>query len=178
MNSARPLIEEHVYILKVIDALKREAKALDQRQNISLGQIDETLTLLSEFADKCHHAKEERVLFVQLGKRDAYKPFVRQFLDEHMKGRAHVRAMRDAERNLARSRDEFIQHANAYARLLTAHIQAENAIFSKVDEILPENVNEWVAREFEQIEEQEIGEERHAEYEKRADKLYAAAKKL
>src|SRR5512139_3025692 len=84
---------------------------------------------LKEFADKCHHGKEEGLLFpalVNAGMSEKQGP-VAVMLSEHVEGRQHIQKMEAA---LAGSLDgqKFSDAASAYIHLLRAHIDKENNV--------------------------------------------------
>lgn len=181
MNSAKELIEEHAVIMKVLAALKKQAGTLAIGKLLPGTPLKETLDLLTDFADKCHHGKEEKVLFPALAKNPKYKAAVAEFLEEHARGRVNVRAMRDTLYGVSAGNDatirRFTENANAYFGMLVKHIQKENALFAKVGEIFSDKENARMAKEYERIE-KEMGEGKHGEYAERAERHYAEAMKL
>ena len=180
MNSAKELIDEHAVIMKVVTSLKWQAAALSSGKPVPEEQLTETLALLVEFADKCHHAKEEKILFPALAMMPQHRATVAEFLDEHARSRANVRAMRacPAAATDEVARKAFVENANSYVSILVKHIQKENVLFSKCGEIFSAAENERMAEEYERIEKEEIGEGKHEEYHSRAEKLAAEARFL
>ncbi len=134
MNATEILVEEHRLIVKVLDSL--EAYAFEAEPRDSAGRDDAALFVqfLREFADACHHAKEENVLFAAMA--DAGFPSdsgpLAVMHREHAQGRRLVRQMRElAERPGAWSvedRQSFAGAVRAYAELLRAHIRKEDDV--------------------------------------------------
>ena len=89
---------------------------------------------MKNFADGCHHKKEEGVLFVALVENGMSKEAgpVAVMLAEHEEGRRLTCAMREgAERVQAGDQtaiSQVVQNALGYATLLRQHIQKEDRI--------------------------------------------------
>jgi hemerythrin-like domain-containing protein len=84
---------------------------------------------LKEFADKCHHAKEEGLLFpalTQAGIPERGGP-LGVMLSEHIHGRDLVRKMEDALGNTLDYK-KFATASKEYVSLLQSHIEKENSI--------------------------------------------------
>src|SRR4029079_8973557 len=95
------------------------------------------------FADRCHHKKEEEVLFPALAKKGLGTSVgpVAVMLQEHEIGRGHVarldETIRRARRREEGASDAVAQAARAYADLLLAHIGKEDHIlFPLADQVL------------------------------------------
>jgi len=177
-NSAKELIEEHAVIMKVIAALRKQADALSYGKRVPGTQLKETLDLLREFADECHHVKEEKVLFPALAGIPQQKKAVDAFLEEHARGREHLGVMTDTLYGTCAGNsvtiDRFAENADDYCALLTKHIQKENAIFAKVGEMFPDKENERMERAYAKVEKEELGEGKHEKFVQRAEKLAAS----
>jgi len=57
------LREEHRVIGHLLDVLRGMSVAVNRGGSIAKEDIETILDVLVDLADKCHHAKEERVLF-------------------------------------------------------------------------------------------------------------------
>lgn len=91
-NPVDMLYEEHRHILKVIDGLKRILKALNNGWIPDLPLLQDIVSFMREFADQCHHAKEEDLLFpalIQHGVPEGGCP-IGGLLGEHVRGRSLV----------------------------------------------------------------------------------------
>lgn len=158
------LRHDHDAILLALRILGRMA---EQARHGQLAQADAAsfITFIREFADTCHHGKEEGHLFpamIAAGLPSQGGP-VAVMLHEHDEGRELVAAM---ERASATEFDAaaFARAADAYAEQLTAHIAKENNVLFPMAEriIAPERLDDLDAR-FNQHEEQVIGHGRHEE---------------
>lgn len=97
---------------------------------VDYSDINSFMEFLKEFADKCHHGKEEGFLFPALektGVRNQGGP-IGVMLSEHTMDRDLIKQMQDNLRKDKVDSQGFIEAAKSYVRLLRSHIQKENAI--------------------------------------------------
>jgi hemerythrin-like domain-containing protein len=161
---------------KAIDDLKHEHEAiltalqiLDSMivagKQVPREDILDFIGFLKEFADKCHHGKEEGVLFpalVNAGLPQQGGP-VGVMLNEHELGRRHIQDMESAAGDPP-DYAGFAHAAGQYSALLKEHIQKENEVlFAMAEQILPAEQLDSIYDAFEQHEEQIIGHGRHDE---------------
>jgi hemerythrin-like domain-containing protein len=117
---------EHRVILQVIDALVAMAARADKEGLIPVDHARQALEVLRNFADKCHHGKEENILFPAL---DAAVPGfgpTQVMRADHVDGRAYIQSIASAVE--AGDVAGFQQNAHSYAGLLRAHIEKEDGI--------------------------------------------------
>ena len=156
------LRHEHDAILSALDILDRiEA---DVRQGtVATGEIAAFISFLKEFVDKCHHGKEEGMLFPALAKAGASEREVSvpALLSEHEQGRALIRAMEEASSPVLQP-ERFSAAAKAYSRHLRAHIEKENEIlFPTAEQVLGDGELEALHRAFDKHEDEVIGHGRN-----------------
>lgn len=132
MEAARILEEEHKVILTVLDVLDRLIAGVKGGAEFPATDAGNVLRFFVEFADKCHHAKEEDTLFPAMEANgfpsDAGPTAVMRH--EHRVGRELVGAMRDAlpaavsgDRNAV---DAFCARGTEFVEMLGAHIRKED----------------------------------------------------
>jgi hemerythrin-like domain-containing protein len=159
------LNNEHEAILSVIKIMGRMAAAIDTSTLMDTRDISSAIGFLKEFADKCHHGKEEGLLFpamVAAGVSQEGGP-IGAMLAEHVQGRKFIR---DMEESLAAGVDlaKFAQAEKGYAHLLRNHIQKENwVLFPMAEDVLSGPQLEKLYEGFEEHEEKVIGHGRHEE---------------
>jgi hemerythrin-like domain-containing protein len=130
---------EHEVILGVVGAVLR---ALETGRVGDAGFWGDAVTFFREFADRCHHAKEEAVLFPRLEARGVPRHGgpIGVMLAEHEEGRALLRAMDAAVAPAAAgdpvARGALAQAAREYCGLLTQHIAKENGVLFPMGERL------------------------------------------
>ncbi len=143
MTATTALRFEHEKILSVIACL-RLACAAGRGGDFDADTFRQAVDFIRGYADGWHHAKEEVHLFPALEAagmpRDGGPVGV--MLHEHEVGRTFVRAMADnldaAAEADGPARATVLGNAEAYADLLTAHIQKEDGIlFNMADRLLP-----------------------------------------
>jgi hemerythrin-like domain-containing protein len=139
------LRDEHRIILRALDALEVAARRLRAGTALPDGWWREIADWLAAFADRTHHAKEERALFpamVAAGLPSGDGP-IGTMLAEHVEGRALLRAMADAD---AGGRADA---AERYLDLLRAHIDKENGVlFPLAEALLDEPTSRALDRRF------------------------------
>lgn len=134
MTPIEILMQEHRTIERVIDRLAAVADAALDEGRLERQPALDALEFIRDFADGCHHAKEEGHLFALMAERGFSQEQgpLAVMLFEHEQGRACVRAMTGAvEAAAAGDRaavEAFAQAAQAYAELLRGHIQKEDGI--------------------------------------------------
>lgn len=162
------LSDEHRVIERVLDALQRLTAV---PVNPSLEQWRKALDFFRHFADQCHHFKEEKVLFPALEEHGIPREGgpIGMMLAEHEEGRGHVRSMIDAVEQVAQGNGAasttLLNHARAYVTLLREHIQKEDDIlFRMADEVIPEEEQRRILKDFENHEAEEMGAGAHEKY--------------
>jgi len=90
------LIEEHGGIMLMLSIMKKVAEKLRAGEEVSKKHLDMILEFLVNFADKCHHGKEEDVLFPELFKNPSNQELVTELIDEHKTGREYIKDMVDS----------------------------------------------------------------------------------
>jgi len=143
MQATEILMQEHELILRGVAVLERMARRANAGQDVPAGDARSIIEFIRKFADGCHHAKEEGVLFpamIAAGIPAQGGP-VAVMLGEHDQGRAAVKAMDEAVAGFGRNpaaSAAFASAAFAYATLLTNHISKENnVLFRMAAQIIP-----------------------------------------
>jgi hemerythrin-like domain-containing protein len=158
------LRHEHDAILSALGILDAMVGKLGGRKPPTGEDLRGFLGFLEEFADKCHHGKEEGILFpalVAAGIPEQGGP-IGQMLADHVEGRKLIMAMEAAASPVnARA---FAAAAGGYAGLLRSHIAKENdVLFPAAERALPAAELDEIFERFEQHEETVIGHGRHEE---------------
>src|SRR3970040_1095158 len=143
---ASPLtVHEHHHFEKATEALKQEHRIIEkvlgavEKLTKSPGEIpvdlwEKAIDFIRNFADKCHHLKEEGLLFPMLEEHGIPREGgpVGMMLMEHEEGRGYVRAMAAAlsaaKGDAEGAKKQLGENARAYLRLLKEHIAKEDQI--------------------------------------------------
>jgi hemerythrin-like domain-containing protein len=158
------LRHEHEAVLGVLNSLERAVYRLKSGKEVPPDFIDLVLEFLTIFVDKCHHTKEEEVLFPLLG--EAGIPVeggpIGCMLGEHEEGRDYIRRMKNGlnrwQAGDNSGQTEFCKAAEGYIYLLRQHIMKENQVlFVLADSVLPGRLQQETAEKFELIETEKLG---------------------
>lgn len=177
MKPTEILMHEHEIILLVLKGVEREANAIEGGAPINAEKISQMVDFFRNFADKCHHGKEEKHLFPRLEQRGIPREGgpIGVMLYEHEEGRGFVRRMAELLEKPLSDEGVRMQTADAmlgYVELLRSHIDKENNIlFPMGDGVLSETDQAELAEAFEKLEREEIGEGVHEKYHELAHKL-------
>ena len=175
MQATDILIQEHRVIEKVLDSLETAANRLSAGDAIPMDFFFKAADFIKNFADGCHHKKEEGILFVAMsanGMPQDSEP-VSIFLEEHEQGRRLTRAMLEGAERVqggdSTSVDKVVQNALNYVTLLREHIQKEDhVLFPMADDIIPAGQHQQLMAEFNHIENED---DVHENYLRIADEL-------
>lgn len=127
------LMEEHRVIESVLTALEQRIATLNQ-EPFPYEFLNEAIDFFRSFADGCHHAKEEELLFPLLEQRGVPREHgpIGCMLKEHVQGRGCVGVMRanleDAREGSAAARAAIKAAASSYIEMLRQHIYKEDNI--------------------------------------------------
>ena len=178
MRPTEVLMQEHRVIEQVLDCLEILAQRGEDRAELDLESANQAIDFFRNFADRCHHGKEEECLFPMLEQ----KGFSREqgptgvMLHEHESGRSHVRGMSEAT-NAVEAGDSsaianFASHARAFVRLLREHIHKEDrCLFQMTDQALSAPEQQQLLESFAHVEHDDMGPGTHERYLEIAAKL-------
>lgn len=178
MKPTEILMAEHRVIEQVLDCLAELAHDCDTQSTIDRDSAGKLLELLSTFADRCHHGKEENQLFAMLERRGLPRHVgpMAVMLEEHIVGRSLITDMRNALADApVRPNDaarRFHRAASAYVELLRDHIAKEDGVlFPMAESMLNDADREQVLREFAAVERDDLGAGVHERMLALADEL-------
>jgi len=179
MKAIQDLRMEHDAVRLTLRVLERIAQQIEQKGTPDDPQhLDQLLEFFTVFVDKCHHGKEEELLFPALEQagvaRD--KGPIGVMLREHQLGRECVKKMKDAfsriKAGIPQAATDFASSARDYITLLNQHIDKENnVLFPMAERLLSEATMAGLSKGFDRIEEQKIGVGKHEAFHKMIDQL-------
>lgn len=165
------LSDEHRVIEQVLNCLDKMTEQAKSNGRLDQQSARVAVTFFRNFADRCHHAKEEDHLFPAM----EAKGLPREggptgvMMDEHQQARNHVRMM-DESIEAASEGDpsglrEFTRHAQAYCALLRGHIEKEDhCLYAMANQAFTDADQGELLRTFEKVESEEIGTGVHKTY--------------
>jgi hemerythrin-like domain-containing protein len=158
MTPTEILKEEHRLILDVLNSLEEAADRLDSGGDVSPDFFLDAAEFVAEFADRCHHRKEEDILFVAMTARDMPRDSgpVAVMLHEHEEGRRFTAGFRSAAEQMksgdAASRADVVRNVFDYVILLREHIHKEDyVLFPMADQIIPVAAMQELSESFQRV---------------------------
>lgn len=178
MTATADLRSEHRGVVRMLEIMDRMSQASSRGQVLEIQDLEQVIEFLRVFVDKCHHAKEETLLFPAL--REAGIVAIDEVLtglsDEHVRGRETV-ARLAATVQSARDGDSSAHQALAaimtdYATLLRSHIRREeDDCFDVADSELPATVQRELESGYDRIEDEVVGNGVHEAFHALLDRL-------
>jgi hemerythrin-like domain-containing protein len=171
MQATQVLRDEHEGILAMLAIVEAAAYRVRDGKSVPANLFTDAAGFFRNFADKCHHNKEEAELFpalVEHGIPQDGGP-VGVMLAEHDQGRELIRAFSAAAERYA-SGDQtavpaLVSNALAYVELLRAHIAKENnVLFMMADQVLSDQEQDKLYQAFDVIEKDHMGPGVHERY--------------
>jgi hemerythrin-like domain-containing protein len=181
MQPTETLKHEHRVIERVLAVLERASDKLARNEAVDVAVFTQAVDFIRNFADRCHHAKEEDNLFRRMGERGF--PYhdgpIAVMLAEHDQGRQYVRGLAEAAERYGRgdaaATREIIANARGFSQLLAQHIQKEDTIlYVMADNVLSPADQRDLAERFERLEQEIVGPGGHERYVALVDDLERA----
>lgn len=132
------LLNEHGIITLMIDSLKERADMISRqpRQQMSLEFIDIAVDFFKIYADRCHHGKEENILFRELSKKQMsseHRKIMDELIAEHIYARETVNALEEAQKDNTKGKPAALAKVQTTLKQLVEfypkHIEKENTRF-------------------------------------------------
>jgi len=162
--ASEDLKNEHEGILFGLKILEKMVKGLQEGKTIPIEDMKDMTQFLQLFADKCHHGKEEGLMFPAMEKAgipNAGGP-IGEMLSEHEQGRKYIKSMKESVEQSALDKNKWTQNAIDYIKLLRTHIDKENKIlFPLADQKIPMEKQAQLIELFEEHEETVMGKGTH-----------------
>jgi hemerythrin-like domain-containing protein len=165
-TATQDLFEEHVVIMQALDIMQEISERLQRNEPADRDDILDLLGFLSEFADKCHHGKEEDLLIPGILKSRVLENNgpISAILAEHVQGRDYIAKMRKSINGDTIRVDEFLRSSHEYVTLLRSHIRKENTLlFPLIEARMPQKEQHNLYKEFMEFEYRQIGYGHHEE---------------
>jgi hemerythrin-like domain-containing protein len=181
MKATQQLKNDHEGVKVMLNILEQVCRQLEADGTLNEEHFDGILEFLKVFVDKCHHGKEEDLLFPALIAAGIPEDGpIAVMLEEHEMGRNYVKSVNDdyatyvgGDKSASKTISKIVL---AYITLLRNHIEKENnVLFVMADRLLSEKKQDELYEGFERIEEERIGAGKHEEFHgllKRLSRLY------
>ena len=164
------LRKEHEIIHKMADAAKQDAKKIQKGGAVDAERIAKFHDFFKNFADLCHHAKEEDELFPVLREMKVDPVIIDLLIQQHEEGRillggieAALTALKDDENEP--DTQALGRYLFEYSDLMERHIRIENEyLWPQAAARLSNRQKEALAKAFHRIETEDLGEGFHEKY--------------
>ena len=131
-----PLMTEHRLIERMIKVMSVELQRISQEGTVDPVFIDTAVDFIRMYADRCHHGKEEDILFTVLAKKPMsaeHKKVMEQLIKEHAFGRENVKKLVAAKEKYVagnkNSLNDVYTNMEALAKFYPVHIEKEDKHF-------------------------------------------------
>jgi hemerythrin-like domain-containing protein len=178
MKPTEDLKTDHRGIERMLAVSEKAAQRLAAGKDVSPQVFLNAVDFYRNFADKCHHGKEETVLFPAMENAGIPRHGgpIGVMLAEHEQGRAFIRQMAAAAERFsqgdASAKEPLVAAAIGYVNLLRSHIYKEdNVLFPMADAALPTAEQTRVSAAFEGIEVNVMGPGVHERYHQMLDDM-------
>ncbi len=174
------LIREHQEIRRLLSALDGMADFIRRKDALPDEYMEKAVAVVAEFADKCHHGKEEKALFPAISKAspNAGAELARRLTSDHRAFRKIVESMVELIPDATIKRDSrtlLAKHVSTYSRLLREHMRVEEEqLVPEVEGAIEPAKRKEIAREFERMDEESMGRGGHQKYVDIIDELAKA----
>ncbi|MDD3297240.1 MAG: hemerythrin domain-containing protein [Candidatus Omnitrophica bacterium] len=129
-------MKEHRLIERMIGVMDFELKKIKKENRADLLFIDEIIDFIKTYADRCHHGKEEDILFKALAKKNIsteHSRIMDELIQEHKMGRSNVKKLSQAKleyesANTSALRD-IISNMETLINFYPKHIEKEDKHF-------------------------------------------------
>jgi len=180
MRTATENLEnDHVNILRLIDVMEKMMLV----NSTNTEHFEKAVSLIREYADGLHHAKEETLLFPAMVKKGYSREQgpVAVMLHDHNEGRDYVKGMiigiSDYKNGNETGLAGIYENMQGYIVLLRNHISKENNIlFRMADSVLSESDQQILIEEFAKVDGQGVNGVLPEDFIQEIDKLESSYK--
>jgi hemerythrin-like domain-containing protein len=131
-----PLMIEHRLIERMIAVIRKEIGRMEGGGAPDPAFIDKAVDFIHTYADRCHHGKEENILFRELGKKELSprdRLMIEDLAGDHKKGRENVASLIASMEKYGRGeKDEasvILRELKFFVEFYPVHIEKEDKHF-------------------------------------------------
>ena len=128
-----PMMIEHRLIERMLAVARRELERFSREKYLEPEFIRELVDFIRMYADRCHHGKEEDILFRELGKKELseeHRATTDELVREHQWARGQTRELEEATERYASGDEEalvtVLARLNALTEFYPKHIAKED----------------------------------------------------
>ncbi|MBN2452925.1 MAG: hemerythrin domain-containing protein [Candidatus Omnitrophica bacterium] len=119
MMPVGPLMIEHRLIERMIKVMRYNLEIIKKEGKVDPVFIDTAVDFIRTYADRCHHGKEEDILFRDLAEKkisDEHRRIMRELIEEHKMGREKVK-------NLVEAKEEYVKGDKGFLKDIIANME-------------------------------------------------------
>ena len=131
-----PLMMEHRLIERMVSMVELESRRIIETKKGDFLLIDTAIDFFRTYADRCHHGKEEAILFRELAAKDlsdGHRALMDELIKEHVSARKTVNALENEKESFLKgdvgALNEISGILNELAQLYPKHILKEDKEF-------------------------------------------------
>ena len=94
-----PLMIEHRLIEKMLQVIKSLLEDIQTEKKEDPVQVEKVIHFIKTYADRCHHGKEENILFRELGRKNIspeHRRMMEELVEDHKLGRKITLSLQEA----------------------------------------------------------------------------------
>ena len=136
MMPVGPLMIEHRLIERMIRIMQANLDSIKKEGKIDPAFVDTAVDFIRTYADRCHHGKEEDILFQGLAKKNIsteHKRIMDELIKEHAMGRNNVKKLVEAKEKYSQGNKDalkdIISNMETLVKFYPKHIEKEDKHF-------------------------------------------------
>ncbi len=136
MMPVGPLMIEHRLIERMVKLMAGELPRMEGKREVNIGFLSEAIDFIRTYADRCHHGKEEDILFRDLALKPLlpeHKNVMNELVEEHIAARRVVGRLADSKDQFAKTQkdgfQEIITSLKELIEFYPSHIEKEDKHF-------------------------------------------------
>jgi len=136
MMPVGPLMIEHRLIERMIRVMQANLETIGKEGKADPAFVDTAVDFIRTYADRCHHGKEEDILFRDLAKKkisDEHQRIMQELIEEHKMGRNNVKKLVEAkEKYVQGNKDtlkDIVSNMEILVKFYPKHIEKEDKHF-------------------------------------------------
>ncbi len=160
MKVIGPLMHEHRLIERMVALMKKEIQSIESGNRPDMEFLRHAVEFIQTYADRCHHGKEEDILFRELKKKDLkdeHDRMVNLLIEEHKYGRRMTArltsGLNDYVAGDERGKDALLDAVRRLVTFYPEHIRKEDQeFFHPILEYFDDQENTAMLKEYEEVE--------------------------
>lgn len=139
MLPAGPLMIEHRLIEQAVSLIEKESEIIRSGGKLDLPLLTSMIDFMRIYADRCHHGKEEEILFSYLEGKDMdeeHREMMSVLIDDHRRSRALTAELTELLESFRRGEqgavDDVVRILDTLSQIYPDHIRREDKVFFPV----------------------------------------------